>query len=42
MTFPLRPSNREKPTASFTPVFSPSKIRPYVAKVLLTEADRAE
>ena len=33
--------DRKKPTASFTPVFSPSKIRPYVARVLLTEADRA-
>lgn len=33
-------SDRRHPTASFTPQFSPSKIRPYVARVLLTAADR--
>ena len=32
--------DRHAGTASFTPSFSPSKIRPYVARVLLTEADR--
>jgi hypothetical protein len=32
--------DRGHPTASFTPVFSPSQIRPYVAQVLPTEADR--
>ncbi len=30
----------DKTTISFNPTFSPSKIRPYVARVLLTEADR--
>jgi hypothetical protein len=34
--------DRHEGTASFTPIFSPSKIRPYVARVLLTEADREE
>jgi len=33
-------SDRKHPTAAFTPLFSSSKIRPYVAPVLLTEADR--
>ncbi len=33
-------SDRRHPTAAFTPVFSPAKIRPYVARVPLTEADR--
>jgi len=33
--------DRRHPTASFTPVFSPARIRPYVARVLPTEADRA-
>ena len=33
-------ADRCHPTAAFTPVFSPAKIRPYVARVLLTEADR--
>ncbi len=33
-------SDRRHPTASFTPLFSPLKIRPYVAQVLLTESDR--
>jgi hypothetical protein len=33
-------SDRQHPTASFTPVVSPSKIRPYVARVLPTEADQ--
>jgi hypothetical protein len=33
-------SDRRHPTASFTPRFSPSKMRPYVARVLPTEADR--
>jgi hypothetical protein len=28
-----------RPTASFTPVFSPDKVRPYVARVLPTKAD---
>ena len=32
--------DRKHPTASFTPVFSPSKIRPFVARVLPTQADR--
>ena len=32
--------NRRHPTAAFNPIFSPAKIRPYVARVLLTEADR--
>ena len=32
--------NRRHPTAGFNPIFSPAKIRPYVARVLLTEADR--
>ena len=32
--------DRRHPTASFTPVFSPAKIRPYVARVSLTQADR--
>ena len=32
--------DRQHPTASFTPVFTPSKIRPYIAQVLPTEADR--
>jgi hypothetical protein len=32
--------DRHDATASFTPPFSPSKIRPYVARVLPTEADR--
>ena len=32
--------DRKHPTASFTPVFSPSKIRPFVARVLLTHTDR--
>ena len=32
--------DRHHPTVSFVPVFAPSKIRPYVAKVLLTQADR--
>jgi hypothetical protein len=32
--------DRRHPAAAFTPVFSPAKIRPYVARVLLTEADR--
>jgi hypothetical protein len=32
-------SDHHDPTASFTPVFSPSKIRPYVARVLPTKAD---
>jgi len=32
--------DRHDGTASFTPSFSPSKIRPYVARVLLTEADQ--
>jgi hypothetical protein len=31
--------DRHEGTASFTPVFSLAKIRPYVARVLLTEAD---
>ena len=31
--------DRHEGTASFTPVFSPAKVRPYVARVLLTEAD---
>jgi hypothetical protein len=30
----------DKTTIAFTPLFSPSKIRPYVARVLPTEADR--
>ena len=33
------PSGPNKPNLSFNPVFTPSKIRPYVAKVLLTESD---
>ncbi len=33
-------ADRKHPTASFTPVFSPSKIRPFVARVLPTQADR--
>ena len=33
-------SDRHYPTITFTPVFTPSKIRPYVAKVLLTQGDR--
>ena len=32
--------DRHEGTASFTPMFAPAKIRPYVARVLLTEADR--
>jgi hypothetical protein len=32
--------DRHDGTASFTPLFSPAKIRPYVARVLPTEADR--
>lgn len=32
--------DRRYPTASFTPYFTPAKIRPYVAKVLSTDADR--
>jgi hypothetical protein len=32
--------DRHEGTVSFTPVFSPSKIRPYVARVPPTEADR--
>ena len=32
--------DRHSGTTSFTPSFSPSKIRPYVARVLLTEADQ--
>ena len=32
--------DRHSGTASFTSSFSPSKIRPYVARVLLTEADQ--
>ena len=32
--------NRYDATASFTPVFTAAKIRPYVARVLPTEADR--
>ncbi len=31
--------DRHEGTASFTPVFTPAKSRPYVARVLLTEAD---
>jgi hypothetical protein len=31
--------DRHEGTASFTPMFSPAKIRPYVARVLMTEAD---
>ena len=33
-------SDHRHPTAAFAPVFSPAKIRPYVARVPLTEADR--
>jgi hypothetical protein len=33
--------DRRHPTACFTPMFSRSRIRPYVAQVLATEADRA-
>ena len=32
--------DQKHPTASFTPVFTRSKIRPYVAQVLTTDADR--
>ncbi len=41
ITFELSglPDHRH-PTAAFTPLFTPSSIRPYVARVLLTEADR--
>ena len=35
-------ADRQHPTASFTPVFSRSKLRPYVAQVLPTQADRAD
>jgi len=34
-------ADRRHPTASFTPVFSPPKMRPYVAQVLLMQADRS-
>jgi hypothetical protein len=31
--------DRQHPTALFTPLFSPANVRPYVARVLLTQAD---
>ena len=33
--------DRQHPTISFTPIFSRTRLRPYVARVLPTEADRA-
>jgi hypothetical protein len=33
-------ADRHHPTASFAPLFSKSKVRPYVAQVLVTAADR--
>jgi hypothetical protein len=31
--------DRQRPTASYTPLFTPAKVRPYVARVQVTQAD---